>query len=229
MSFFKPEFTDQKSFIRVDSCSFAVIFSLLFLMSTPAFAEPVADLMERLSNEFSGIRTVQARFIETKQIRILEQEMELTGSLAVEKPERLAWRVEKPLACTIIIANGKVSQWDEDSGKIQSFSSRSNPVFAMVLDQMQNWFSGDFISLLADYDVSVKQQNPLMLTFVPLSDSPNAQAIRQVCVTIRDDLRYVQAISIEDTSGDTTTITFIDTRLNQPVPAETWRISRDDG
>lgn len=199
---------------------------LFLLMSGVAFAESVDDLMLRLSEQFASIQTVQTRFVEKKTIRILQQQMELTGSLAVEKPERLAWRVEKPLACIIIIADGTVSQWDEDSGKVQSFSSRSNPVFAMVLDQMQNWFSGDFISLLADYDVSVKQQNPLLLTFVPHEDSPNARAIQQVCVTIRDDLRYAQAISIEDTSGDTTTITFIDTVLNQPVPAETWRISR---
>lgn len=204
--------------------------SLCLLCATlTASAESVDELMARLSQEFSSIETVQTRFVETKQIRILEQEMKLTGSLAVEKPERLAWRVESPLACTIIISDGKVRQWDEDSNQIESFSSRSNPVVSMVLDQMQNWFSGDFVSLLSDYDVSVKQRDPLMLTFVPHEDSPNAKAIKQVCVTIRDDLRYVQAISIIDTSGDTTTIEFQDTVLNEPVPADTWRIARHDG
>jgi len=150
--------------------------------------------------------------------------MELSGHLAIEKPERLAWRVEKPLACTLIIAGGKVQQWDEDSQKVQRFSSRRNPVFSMVLEQMQNWFSGNFLSLQADYNVTVEQNRPLVLTFTPRTDSPNAKVIRQVKVTIRDDLRYVQAIYIEDCSGDSTVLTFIDTVLNEPVPPETWRV-----
>jgi len=203
-----------------------LLVSATCLISAQA-AEPVDDLMRRLSAEFAAIRTVQTRFIEKKQIRILEQDMELSGRLAVEKPDRLAWRIEKPLACTLIISDGHVRQWDEDSRKVQSFSSRSNPVFSMVLDQMRNWFSGNFVSLQADYDVSVKQEKPLILAFKPHADSPNARVIEQVLVTIRDDLRYVKAISLEDSSGDTTVITFVDTVLNEAVPTETWRIDRD--
>lgn len=206
------------------SAQSAVKLFLLFLLITTASAESVDKLMKRLSAEFSSIQTVQTRFVETKQIRILEQSIELTGTLAIEKPERLAWRIEKPLVCTLIIADGKVKQWDEDSQSVQSFSSRSNPVFAMVLDQMQNWFSGNFVSLQADYDVTVKQESPLILIFTPYADSPNAKAIRQVRVTIRDDMRYVQSIAIEDASGDVTDMTFIDTVLNEAVPAKTWKV-----
>lgn len=200
---------------------------LLALTGSFSFAladESVDELMTRLSAEFATIQTVQTRFVETKQIRILEQNMVLTGRLAIEKPERLAWRVEKPLACTIIIADGHVKQWDEDSQSVQSFSSRSNPVFAMVLDQMQNWFSGNFVTLQADYDVTVEQDAPLILLFTPHADSPNAQAINEVRVTIRDDLRYVQSIRIADSSGDITDMTFIDTVLNEDVPPETWKV-----
>jgi outer membrane lipoprotein-sorting protein len=200
---------------------------LLILTSSFSFAmadESIDELMTRLSAEFATIQTVQTRFVETKQIRILEQNMELTGRLAIEKPERLAWRVEKPLACTLIIADGKVKQWDEDSQSVQSFSSRSNPVFAMVLDQMQNWFSGNFVTLQADYDVTVEQDAPLILLFKPHADSPNAQAIKNVRVTIREDLRYVQSIRIADSSGDITDMTFVDTVLNEAVPPETWKV-----
>ncbi len=219
MSFFKP-------LPRSHLHSYAVKLSLLFFLTTSAFAESVDELMTRLSVEFGSIQTVQTRFVETKKIRILEQELELTGDLAIEKPGRLAWRIEKPLACTLIIADGKVRQWDEDSRSVQSFSSKSNPVFSMVLDQMQNWFSGNFVSLLSDYDVTVNQEEPLVLSFVPHADSMNAQVIKQVLVTIRDDLRYVQAIRIDDVSGDTTVLTFIDTVLNEPVPADRWKVKR---
>lgn len=198
--------------------------SLFFFLATSVSAESVDELMTRLSIEFGSIQTVQTRFIETKKIRILEQELELTGHLAIEKPGRLAWRIEKPLACTLVIADGKVRQWDEDSQSVQSFSSKSNPIFSMVLDQMQHWFSGNFVSLLEDYDVVIQQESPLVLAFTPHSDSMNAAVIKQVLVTIREDLRYVQALRIDDVTGDCTTLTFIDTRLNEPVPSETWKV-----
>ena len=207
----------------------SICFILWMFFAGFSAAESVDELMSRLSSEFSAIQTVQTRFIEKKEIRILEQEMELIGSLAIEKPGRLAWRIEKPLACTLVIANGKIRQWDEDSGKVQSFSLKNNPVFSMVLDQMQNWFSGDFVSLQADYQVAVEQSDPLILSFVPHADSPNEKVIQKVRVTIREDLRYVQVISIEDTSGDRTTLSFIDTVLNEPIPAKTWKVTRHDG
>ena len=222
-------FKFQVSSVKFPLCAYlrsAVKLSLLFFLVTSASAESIDELMTRLSTEFASIQTVQTRFVEKKQIRILEQEMELTGWLAIEKPERLAWRIEKPLACTLIIADGKVRQWDEDSQKEQSFSSRSNPIFSMVLDQMQNWFSGNFVSLMDDYTVTLQQEVPLTLAFVPHEDSMNAQVIKQVVVTIRDDLRYVQSLRIDDASGDTTTLTFIDTVLNEPVPPETWKVNR---
>ncbi len=226
MSLYKSRFAGRTTLLCTPLRTPAAALCLLLLMPACLSAEPMDELMTRLSAEFASIQTVQTRFVETKQIRILEQEMELTGSLAIEKPERLAWRIEKPLACTLIIADGKVRQWDEDSNTVQSFSSRSNPIFSMVLDQMQNWFSGNFVTLQADYDVTVEQHAPLILIFRPHTDSPNAQVIKQVRVTIREDLRYVQAIGIEDMSGDTTLITFIDTVLNAPVPAETWKVNR---
>ena len=208
------------------------IISILFIAGLSSaccsFAETTDELMQRLSREFSTIQTVQTRFVEKKQIRILQQEMELVGTLAIEKPGRLAWRIEKPLACTLIISNGNVRQWDEDSQDVQRFSSKKNPIFAMVLDQMQNWFSGNFISLQSDYDVSVTQELPLILEFRPKADSPNARVIQRVWVTIREDLRYVQAISIEDVSGDLTAITFMDTVLNEAVPSEVWKVTRHD-
>ena len=227
MSFSKFQILTLKSPICVHLRSSAVKLLLVFLLTTSASAESVDDLMKRLSAEFSSIQTVQTRFVETKQIRILEQGIELTGRLAIEKPDRLAWRTETPLACTLIIADGNVKQWDEDSRSVQSFSSRSNPVFAMVLDQMQNWFSGNFVSLQADYDVTVEKESPLILLFKPHVGSANAQAIKQVRVTIRDDLRYVQSIGIEDSSGDHTLMTFIDTVLNEPVPKETWKVKNN--
>jgi outer membrane lipoprotein carrier protein len=227
VSFYRSQISKFKFLIRAHPRSSAVTLSLLFFLTAHSFAEPVDVLMESLSREFSAIRTVQTQFVETKQIRILDQTLELSGSLAIEKPERLAWRVEEPLACTVIVADGRVRQWDEDSGKTESFSSRSNPVFAMVLDQMRNWFSGDFASLQTDYDVHIEQHDPPVLRFTPRTGSPNAQVIRTVRVAIRDDLRYVQSIGITDSSGDETNITFIDTVLNEPVPPETWRIQRN--
>ena len=194
--------------------------------SLQSFAESVDELMARLGKEFGAIQTVQTRFVETKTIRILEQDLKLTGHLAIENPGRLAWRIEKPLACTLIIADGKVRQWDEDSQSVQSFSSKKNPIFSMVLDQMQHWFSGDFVSLLEEYDVVKKQDTPLLLVFTPHSSSLNAKVIRQVIVTIREDLRYVQSICIEDVSGDSTTISFLDTVLNETVPSDVWKVKR---
>ena len=65
------------------------------------------------------------------------------------------------------------------------------------------------------------------MEFVPKADSMTGKAIKRVSVSVREDMKYVERILIEDVSGDQTVISFHDTILNEPVDAAEWKVSKD--
>ena len=118
------------------------------------------------------------------------------------------------LRYSLVIDGEVVRQWDEDTQQVQQISLSKNPAFQAVIEQMKQWFSGTYTSLLAEYDIKLLKQRPLSLSFVPHKNTVASNVINNVTVVFRDDERYIHQICIEEKSGDSTFLTFVDTLLN---------------
>ena len=187
------------------------------------------QLLKDLEKRMSGVKTVQAAFVEEKELKILSKKVVLEGRIAFENPGRLAWHVSKPVRYSMLLTDTIVKQWDEDTGKVQKVSLSSNPAFKMVTQQLGSWFSGRYASLAADYDVTVLAREPgISLRFTPKAGSGTAKAIQSVVVVFQEDQRYVSGITITDISGDATRMTFVNTRLNEPIPDSLWEVEPRD-
>jgi outer membrane lipoprotein-sorting protein len=214
-----------RSFAVKSPRAFLVSFFVFLVCGQGIAEENSTNLLQRLEKSFSGIQTVQARLRQEKKLKIFDRTIVMTGRLSLENPGKLAWRIDTPIKYALII-NGKYAlQWDEDSNKVQKIKTAGDPVFKEVISQIEKWFSGEFSSLLKEYDLTVKSTEPPVLEFVPKADGMLSKVIRKLTIRVRADLRYVEQISIEDVGGDLTTISFLDTRLNKPVPASEWEVS----
>ena len=98
-----------------------------------------------------------------------------------------------------------------------------DPIFEQVLGQIKKWFSGQFKSLLKDFDMKIISVDPVKLRFEPIKDSLTAKAVKSVTISVRKDMGYVEQILLEDVSGDLTEITFHETVLNKPIAADEWK------
>jgi outer membrane lipoprotein-sorting protein len=193
--------------------------------STNAPTGDVAAVLRSIEEQFTGVKTVQAAFIQTKELAIFDQAITLEGRVSLENPGRLAWRVDRPVRYAVVLDGAELRQWDEDSGKVQTISLSGNPVFQTVARQLQVWFSGKYASLADEYEIRLgdaKEQTALL--FEPRSGAAASKAIRRVTVSFGADRRYIETIMIEDVSGDRTSIRFTNTRLNEPISAEEWKV-----
>lgn len=205
------------------------LFSLLAFCITGSRANPAEgqELLQSLEKSFASIQTVQTQFSQEKKLKIFERTILLEGRLSLENPGRLAWRIDSPIKYILVLDGEYALQWDEETRKVQKMKTTGDPMFEEVLGQIEKWFSGQFNSLLKDYDMTVLSRKPLQMEFVPKSGSLVGKAIKRVAVTVRDDRKYVEALEIEDMSGDLTKIRFHDTILNQPIPVSEWKVAAD--
>ena len=79
--------------------------------------------------------------------------------------------------------------------------------------------------MLEEYSVSVLNQNPAILKFIPRESSMVYKVIESVTVIFREDESYIYQISVEEKNGDSMLITFYATQLNAPIGKEAWEVS----
>ncbi|MDF7823384.1 outer membrane lipoprotein carrier protein LolA [Pontiellaceae bacterium B12227] len=202
------------------------LFCLTLLLTISAMGDQ-EELLQRLEAEFSKIETVQTEFRQEKSLKIFKRVITMNGSITLENPDRMAWRIKSPIRYALVLNGDTAIQWDEDSNKIQKQKTSGDPVFEEIIGQIEKWFSGEFKSLLNDYELTVESAEPPVLRFVPKADSMVGKVINSVTISARADLAYVEKIVIEDRGGDTTSILFFNTVLNEPVPSDAWEVKRD--
>jgi outer membrane lipoprotein-sorting protein len=186
------------------------------------------EVMQGVQNHLKFIASVQADFIEKKNLAMLDHTLTISGHMTLEKPDRMIWVVRRPVGYAIRIRGDEVCQWDEDTNRVDVIHVGGDPTFKAVSEQMQAWFLGDYKMLGDSYDVFISAERPLSLRFVPKGDTMVAKLLKQVEVTFSPDENYVEAMVVREAGGDTTTLNFMNTRVNQPVQNETWEMPPQD-
>jgi len=181
-------------------------------------------VLSRLEKKMSGIKTLKTSFVQEKELAVFKQKVVLKGTIYIEKPARLAWHVNEPMKYIMVISQNMISQWDEDTNKVQRISLSKNPAFEAAIGQMREWFSGAYTPLLKEYEIILLKDNPASLKFTPRTATFAGNVIKSVTVDFRKDEQYINRIFIEEKSGDTTNLSFVDTHLNIPLEDSIWKV-----
>ena len=200
-----------------------LICGLLAFQSARA-AEPAADVLGQMEKAMADVKTVKTRFVQEKKMALFNHPLVTRGSIWVEPPAHLLWRVESPMQYALALDGTCVRQWDGETGKTTSLSMDGNPVFAAVTEQLNAWFGGRYGLLAQDYDVEQQAAAPATFVFIPKATAPSAKMLKSVTVVFREDARYIASIRIDDRSGDVTTLTFAETELNVPLDPQAWEL-----
>lgn len=200
-----------------------IVCSMLF-MSSFAHAEDIKNILTKLENEMAEIHSIQTHFVQEKRLGLLDNTLTLKGTIYIEKPMAFAWYVTEPIKYSLVIKDGVMLQWDEDTNKTHSMSLKKNPVLGMVFSQMEGWVSGAYVSMLDEYAITVLDTDLLTLQCMPLDASMAYGLIEKVIITFKTDTQYIDRIEIQEKSGDSTTLVFVETVLNSTIDAQVWEI-----
>ena len=202
-----------------------VIILFMLCLSLPvSVIASVEGVLKDIETKMSGIRTIETDFVQEKELAMFKAKIIIEGSMYIQKPKLFAWHVYKPVRYSAIINGDVMRQWDEETDQTHKISLSKNPMFSVIITQMQLWFLGAYVELLDDYSITVLQQNPLMLTFTPHENTSVASVIDKIEVVFREDESYISQIHIWEKSGDNTLVSFINTRFNVPIDPVIWKV-----
>ena len=175
------------------------------------------DILSKLEDKFSSIDTLEANFVQEKELSYFDRKIIIKGVLCFDKPDILAWHVTEPIVYSMVIDGKTIRQWDEETRKVQTLHVESNPALQMMIVRMREWFTGNFTGFLEDYDVEIEREEPAIIIFVPKKISPAADVIERVRIIFKGDGSYLDQLEISEKGGDNTVLIFGDVVFNEPL------------
>jgi outer membrane lipoprotein-sorting protein len=217
--------------MRIKTSLLVLSLAMLAFIARPSSAETadapgIPELLQRIGEKVSEFKTLKTDFIQEKDLAIFKRKIVMRGRIYLQKPNTIAWHVDKPVKYSVLITDTAIRQWDEDTDQVQEIPFSKNPVFKIVLNQMTTWFSGNYGSLLNEYTVKVMQQRPYVFEFMPKESNFSRKIIKSITVTFREDEKYLEKIKIQEMSGDSTTITFEHTVIDVPIDSRFFEVKR---
>lgn len=186
----------------------------------------IPGMLQKLGENVSAFKTLKTNFVQEKNLAIFKNKITMKGRIYLQKPGKIAWHVDEPVKYSVIITDKSIRQWDEDTNRVQEIVLSGNPIFQNVLNQLTIWFSGDYVSLLKDYNVRILKKSPLAFEFSPKENNAAGKIIKSITIGFREDEQYLQQLKILELSGDSTVIIFKDTILNAPINNLDFEVKR---
>lgn len=217
--------TKYISIIPILLSYFFLIFNADTLRGEDVSSE-IHDLLRKLGENVASFQNLKTDFVQEKNLAIFKNKITIKGRIYLQKPNKIAWHVDEPVKYSVVITEKSVRQWDEDTNRVQEIVLSGNPIFQNVLNQLTVWFSGDYVSLLKDYNVRILKKSPLVFEFSPKENNVTGKIIKSISIGFREDERYLQQIKILELSGDSTIIIFKDTIFNAPINNLDFEVKR---
>jgi len=195
-------------------------------LTSNLFAETSAkeEALATWQNGLQQVSTISSNFKQEKRLALFRSPLHIHGRLFLSDDGSFAWETHDPMRHKLVVHDGEIRQWDEETRRIHTISMRDNPVAATIHQQMSAWFSGRFSDLSDTYEVTLESEAPVSLLFTPLEGTPPAGYVTEVQLWLRPDGQYLDRVKIEEKEGDTTLITFTNTVINQTLPDSIWDV-----
>lgn len=197
-----------------------------FAGAADSSADSLREALAVWQEGLQTVSTISSDFVQEKRLALFRDPLVIRGRLHLSTDGRFAWETHWPVRYKLVVAGGRVRQWDEETDRVQTISMRDNPAVSAIHAQMSVWFSGRFEELADAYAVELASAQPVVFVFKPNADTPAAEYLESVEVQLRPDGHYLDRVRILERSGDQTSISFLETVLNPDLPAETWDVQK---
>jgi hypothetical protein len=197
----------------------AFVALTLVLAARGARAAAPSLTLEELLARMSSTRGVVAEFHERRQIALLDQPLESTGTVYFAPPGRFS-RVTRTPAATRLVLDGARMEFEDATGA-SAVDLAANPVARQFAENMVALWSGDRARLEKLYKLGFRADRARWeLVLVPRSQTL-ARFVEKLA--LRGDGAEMRELELVEADGDRTLTTFLRTDADHAFSADEAR------
>lgn len=176
----------------------------------------VEDVVSRLQKRYSEITTLSASFIQEAFSAALGSTQTSTGKVWFKKPGKMRWLYEEPAG----------DELTSDGTTFWLYQADLNQVVVRPAEEVTSSIATDFLTgvgvLKSEFKITLdgKDDDVFRLGLMPKKEIPN---IRKLMIEVTMDDFFIKRTISEDYFGNTTTVTFTDISVNEPVEDGSFR------
>lgn len=197
--------------------AFATTLLLLTLMlSAGVRAADATGVAAAFSHDFAGIDTFHARFHQTVSDEHGKVVQKVSGEVWARSPGKLRWAIGEPYPQTIVADGNTIWRYEPDLEQVikQPYDARLGETPALLL-------SGEPERLLKHYHIEAIDDG------YRLTPRDSNNLFESLSVTMKDG--HVDGMSLIDSFGQVTLITFSDVEVNRPIAADKFTFEPPKG
>ncbi len=198
-----------------------IIIGCLILVSFEGTSQdftPVKDLAlleEKINASAANIESIKSDFIQKKQLEYLNETIVSKGQFWFKKENQLRWAYQEPYEYAIILSNGKFIIKDESN--VSEHDIESNQAFREINNLIISMVRGNLMEQDKFNIEAFENDGQYLVKLVPKDSNIRNVISNMEAYFDKKDLT-VTRILMHESESDYTELSFINKRLNEPVP-----------
>ena len=185
----------------------SILFMLLCLVSVtaaPLTSQQKQDVIGRINNAASGLKSMSCTFTQTKYLSLLSDKMVSEGKMYYKQPNMLRWEYTTPYQYLFIFNGTKVYVGNKSRKDV--IDTNTNKVFKEVARIMMSTVTGTALSNSSDFSIDVADGNTQwQITLVPLKKEMKKMYSKIVLLFNKSNM-MISEINIYEKNNDRTNI-----------------------
>ena len=196
-----------------------VVVCFLFVWSLPFAAS--ADSFDQLRKNSATIKTIKARFVQKKFMKILNKPLISEGFFYYVAPDSFRWEYLKPLRSAVITYKGDTRRYILSSGRMIEDKASGMQAMKIVLGEVTGWMSGKF-DQNQSFAATLKEGTNTQITLTPVGKSMSGM-IEKIEITVSKKAAAVKSVKIIENANAFTQIDFTDVEINKVISSSVFQ------
>ena len=189
-----------------------IAFCAISAMAAPMTAKQKQDVIGRINQAASGLKSMSCNFTQTKFLSLLSDKMVSHGKMYYKQPNKLRWEYTNPYQYLFIFNGAKVYVGNKSRKDV--IDTNTNKVFKEVARIMMSTVTGTALSNSSDFSIDVADgKTQWQITLVPKKKEMKKMFAKIVLFFNKPNL-MISEINIYEKNNDRTNIKLNNIKTN---------------
>lgn len=180
---------------------------LVFALSVMAADGPAAGdwSVEQLMQVMSAVKSAKGKFVERKQMAILNTPLEMSGTLAYTAPNRLEKHTLRPKPESLVLDRDQLTIENKEKKLNRTLNLQEYPLIWALVEGIRSTLAGDLRTLSRFYRLNLEGNvNRWRLVLIPV-ESKVKEMLTEIRISGSDN--RIDTVDVLEANGDRSTMT----------------------
>lgn len=189
------------------------------------YAQPTGDqqVKQEISQVAAKMKSMKCDFIQTKQLKMLNDKMVSKGKMYYQQGNKLRWEYESPYKYVFILNESRVVL--KNNGRSDVIDVNQNKMFREIVRIMMNTVVGKCLTDEKDFKVGIETYVPeYVATLIPLRKDLK-QMFSKIVLHFNRQKKMITQVELLEKNGDTTIIELKNVQTNVSISTTMFSVN----